>query len=250
MSKRFNRSSLVSSAMEGSNGWDRDPYAAGAVPAWFDRFPDLPIVADGRKVTGFTRKGRGTTGFDLFRVVDSGGLLRTDFLSIKTGKIEKTGKLPSKLELSTGNIETLDALIAGIAGGASLPTVVFVSRSLNGGIIDTDGLALFLELGAVLRKGIAGVDEGPYGKGKAPPAYFKWSSRRKCGGKYKTRVGEFPQIDEQGRKWSAPNFVHYRELVVSLSALGISRSSWIPCSMGDLADFVECQDWDTMSLGI
>lgn len=252
MSNRFSRSGVVSGFMEGRYGWNRDPYDAGVIPAWYDRWPDLPIVADGREVTGYTKKGRGTTAFDLFRQVESGGLLRDDFLSIKTITIEKSGKLASKIEVSTGNVETVDALVSGVQAGASLPTVIFASRNNFDGTIAHDGMALFLDLGPIIRKGIADVNGGPYGPGKAPPCYFKWSSRRPCGGKYKHKAREgkeYPYIDEQGRKWSASNYVHYRELVVSLSACGLDRSSWIPCHISKLADFVEIQGWDAMNLG-
>ena len=248
MSKRNARSSMVTAEIEGFAGWNRDPYAAGVVPSWDSRFPDLPIVADGRESTGFSDAGRGTTGFDLFRLVDG---VRADFLSVKTETIEPSGKLPSKLSLSTGNVETLQALIDGIKAGAALSTVVFCSKNGENGP-ETDGLALFFDLAPYLRAGIPMAPENGWGKGKAPAVYFKWSSRRKCGGKHKAASRqdlEFPHVDEQGRKWSAPDYVHYRELVVSLSAMGIKRGSWIPCNVRDLPAMVERQNWHAFAWG-
>lgn len=247
---RVGRSNLVSRAIEGQNGWNRDPYAVGAVPMWVERFPNLPIVADGREETGFTRAGRGTTAFDLFRTVDARGFKRVDFLSIKTDTIADDGKLPSKLELSTGNIDTLNALLGGIDRGAALPTVVFASPNDENGDPLVDGLALCLDLGPVLRGGIAPITGGPYGKGQAPTAYFRWSAGRPCGGKSKrvAREGfEFPYVDEQGRKWVAPDKVCYSELVCSLSSLGLSRSSWTPVHVSELPGMIEGMDWTAQS---
>lgn len=249
---RVNRSNEVSRAIEGRFGWFRDPYAAEAVASWVAAFPNLPIVADGREETGMTRAGRGTTAFDLFRSVVAGGVKRVDFLSIKTDTIGSDGKLPSKLELSTGNETTLNALLDGINNGAAYPTIVFASENDENGDPCDEGFAIFLDLAPILRAGIAGIEHGPYGKGQAPEAYFKWSSARPCGGKHKKLAREsmeFPCVDEQGRKWIAADRVCYPELVVSLSKLGIKRSSWIPCRMSDLARLCEDQDWDTMAYG-
>lgn len=243
---RERRSNVVSRAIEGYYGWNRDPYAVSAVEKWSQRFPNLPIVADGREVTGFTRAGRGTTAFDLFRRRLTGGLVRVDFLSIKTDTIGSDGKLPSKLELSTGNESTLRALLEGIEAGASLPTLVFASENDEAGEPKEEGVAIFLDLAPILRRGIASIDQGPYGKGEAPDAYYKWSSARPCGGKGKKVAREgwtFPHVDEQGRKWIAPDKVCYSELVVSLSSLGYSRENWTPVATWQLGDFVENQDW-------
>lgn len=248
---RIGRSNLVSRAIEGQNGWNRDPYEVNAVPTWVSRFPKLPIVADGREETGFTRAGRGTTAFDLFRTVNAGGIIRTDFLSIKTDTIGPDGKLPSKVELSTGNVETLSALLDGIQRGASLATVIFASENDAEGDPSPYGLALALDLGQVLRDGIAPIEAGPYGKGQAPPAYFRWSSPRPCGGKGKRILREnldFPHFDEQGRKWVAPDKVCYSELVCSLSGLGFVRSSWDVAHVSDLPGMLERLDWNTLSL--
>jgi len=261
---RDQRSNAVSGVLEeSSGGWSRDPYGACVVPVWVERFPGLALVADGRDSTGNTRRGRGTTGFDLFRKVGE----RADFLSIKTETIEKTGRLPSKVSLSTGNESTLSGLLAGIMAGNALPTVIFASKNGEDGP-ELDGKALFVDLGEKIReasgflssyradkghKAVAArllgteagnveadrldklvsdvsshgvipcAPDGGFRKGEAPVCYFKWSSRRKCGGKHKKRSREgktFPYVDEQGRKWSAPDYVHYRELVVSLSAMG------------------------------
>lgn len=249
---RVNRSNLVSRALEGCFGWCRDPYSAGTVAEWRHRFPNLPIVADGRDETGHTRAGRGTTAFDLFRVREVRGMLRADFLSIKTDTIGSDGKLPSKLELSTGNETTLRAILEGIERGASLPTIVFASENDENGDPTEDGFAIFVDLAPILRGGIAPIEAGPYGKGQAPEAYFKWSSARPCGGKAKKLAREgldFPHVDEQGRKWIAADKVCYPELVVSLSKLGIKRSSWIPCNIRDLAHLCEDQDWGRMAFG-
>lgn len=246
---RIRRSNLVSQAIEGNYGWNRDPYAVSAVDRWKMLFPNLPIVADGREVTGFTRAGRGTTAFDLFRQDVRNGLPRVDFLSIKTDTIGSDGKLPSKLELSTGNESTLAALLEGIEAGASLPTLVFASENDEDGDPKSDGVAIFLDLAPILRHGIAPIEAGPYGKGEAPDAYFKWSSARPCGGKGKKVAREgwtFPCVDEQGRKWLAPDKVCYSELVVSLSSLGYTRESWAQLSVWELAEFVENQDWSVI----
>lgn len=247
---RADRSNLVSRELEGRNGWSRDPYEAKIIPDWLHRFPNLALVADGREETGFTRAGRGTTAFDLFRQVNAGGILRSDFLSIKTDTICSDGKLPSKIELSTGNQTTLAALLEGINRGAALPTVFFVSENDENGDPLEDGFAIFLDLAPILRRGIAPIESGPYGKGEAPEAYFKWSAARKCGGKAKHLLRadlEFPHIDAQGRRWVAADKVCYPELVVSLSKLGIRRSSWYSVNMSDLQAMCEAQDWDRMS---
>lgn len=248
---RIGRSNLVSTAIEGRNGWDRDPYAVGAVPTWVERFPGLPMVADGREVTHFTRAGRGTTAFDLFRQVESCGIIRTDFLSLKTDTIGPDGKLPSKVELATGNVETLSALLDGINRGAALPTLVFASENDDNGDPLLDGFAIVIDLGEVLRNGIAPIEAGPYGKGQAPPAYFRWSAARPCGGKGKRILREnltFPHIDEQGRRWVAPDKVCYSELVCSFAGLGLTRADWRPVHVSDLPGLVETLDWNILSL--
>ena len=249
---RTERSNLVSRTCEGRNGWFRDPHEAKVIPDWAHRFPNLPLVADGREETGYSRAGRGTTAFDLFRRVDIGGIYRVDFLSIKTDTIGSDGKLPSKLELSTGRLETLVALLEGIHSGSALPTVVFVSENDEFGEPLEDGFAIFLDLAPILRRGIASIEHGPYAKGKAPEAYFKWSSARPCGGKSKHLVRadrEFPYVDEENRRWISPDKVCYPELVVSLSSLGLRRSDWRPINVRDLPEFVQAQDWDMMAYG-
>jgi len=310
MSSQSNQRSNLVSAMLENAGWGVDPYSAGVIPAWNTRYPDLPIVADGRpcdyhrRLKGndrvsspndprakvcpdcYVKRGRGSTIFDLFRFVLG---IRSDFLSIKTETIEKSGKLPSKLSLATGNVSTLDGMFSGILAGNALPTVVFASKNGENGP-EVEGSALFLDLGREIRKmGAWMVDyravnealaltlpedeakvllervemvcshphiptapEGGWGKGKAPIMYRKWSSRRHCGGKHKKVAREgwiFPCVDDQGRKWSTPEYVHYRECVVSLSAMGINRKKWIPCSIADLPELVEKQDWRGMAWG-
>lgn len=246
---RNERANLVSRTVEGRFGWVRDPYdAPEAVAHWKYRFPSLPIVADGRESTGFTRAGRGTTAFDLFRMVNDGGLLRCDFLSLKTDTIADDGKLPSKIELATGNPVTMQAILDGINNGASLPTMLFCSPNDFNGEPMPDGVGLFLDLGPILRGGVAGIEGGPYARGKAPPAYFKWSSARKTGGGSKGEIVrgdlEFPHVDEQGRKWLAFDRVCYPELIVSLAALGISRRDWTEMSVGEIPAFLEAQEWE------
>jgi hypothetical protein len=207
-------------------------------------------VADGREETGFSRAGRGTTGFDLFRSVDSGGIMRTDFLSVKTDTIVD-GKLPSRVQLSTGNTATLAALLEGINRGNSLVTLIFASEPDENGDPSPDGFAMVLDLGEVLRNGIAPIENGPYGRGQAPPAYFRWSAARACGGKSKKilREGnEFPYVDDQGRKWIAADKVCYSELVCSLSAMGISKESWYPVHISDLVGLIESLEWDNLSM--
>lgn len=252
------RSVTVSLALEHSSaGWDRDPYRAGAVGHYTRTFPNLPIVADGRDVTNNTRKGRGTTAFDLFRSVPIPGTQhkRVDLLSIKTATIGKDGKLPSKVECSTGNEETLQGLIEGIHNGGSLATVIFASENdPETGEPSSDGYALFVNLGPVLRAGIAEPlpDGERYGRGRAPTAYYKWSSSRKCGGKSKHIAREglsFPHIDEKGRKWTAPDRVCYRELVVSLASMGVKREAWVRCNIRDIPAMVNGQDWDAITYG-
>lgn len=244
MSRRDKRSNMVVEAFSGSDfGWSRSPHDARVCADWDRRFPNLPLVSD-----GVTSRGRGTTGFDLFRKVGC----RSDFLSVKTDTIEnKSGKLPSKLSLSTGNLETIWSLIEGINRGSSLATVVFSSYNGQDGP-RSDGLALFLDLAQYIRGGVATAPKGGYRKGQAPPVYFKWSSRRKCGSKRAklARINrEYPYVDEQGRKWVSPEHVCYRELVVSLTAIGINRKSWVPCDMRDLPSMVEGQNWDRLSWG-
>lgn len=252
---RFTRSALVSGRIEGQNGWNRDPHGVGAGPTWDSRFEGLPFVRDGREETGMSKAGRGTTAFDLFRKVEGLRRPRFDFLSLKTGCIGSDDTLPSQIEVSTGNVVTLDALLAGINRGSAIPTLVFASRDDENGEPEWDGFALKLDLGPILRAGIASIDGGPYGKGKAPPARFRWSSARPSGnaenGKATLRTGPFPCVDEQGRKWSASNKVHYRELVISLYAIGVSREHWVPMNAADLPEFLDSEGpgwfWNVMS---
>ncbi len=274
------RSNLIMRVLEGQNGWDRSPHNVKAGPEWVKRFPNLPFVRDGREETGNTRAGRGTTAFDLFRSFETevevnwgretvSEVVRSDFLSVKTDNIGDDNKLPSKIELSTGLDRTLEALMEGVQNGASIPTLLFCSKTEEneqGEYPSPWGLVLFLDLAPILRQGVASIweqPEGGYGKGKAPLCYYKWSSARKCGGgdggnrgdescDYGARLLHFEQsadpfYDSMGRKWSAPDKVHYPELVISLSQLGIKRSSWREIHVSELADFLEEQDWQTMS---
>lgn len=248
--ERGNRSNLVSRSIEGYFGWTRDPYQAEIVPDWVSRFPNLPIVADGREETGHTRAGRGTTAFDLFRRREAGGLIRADFLSIKSDTIDDDDTLPNKLQLTAGNASTIRAILEGINRGASMPTVVFASRNDENGDPETDGFAIFLDVAPILRRGVADIDLGPYKKGQAPEAYLKWSSARKCGGAGKCHARadlDFPHVDETGRRWIAPDKVCYPELICSLACLGIKRSSWTPINMCELPHMLEAQNWGEMS---
>lgn len=235
MGRRNLRSNMVSRALEAS-GWSRDPWDAGIIPEWSLRFPHLPLVADGRKETGFTRRGRGTTAFDLFRKVEN----RCDFLSIKTEAIEGGTKFPSKISLSTGKMETVNALLSGIRDGASLPTLIWASVSEDGEPSE-DGWAIMIDLAPHLRDTIPQAPEGGWGRGNAPVAYWKWSAGRNSGGKRATGREnlEYPRIDERGRKWTSPTRVHYPELVVSLAALGIHRGSWQLCPLSEVSGMVE-----------
>ena len=250
---RSDRSSMVTMAIEGNDGWVRDPYSVtNGAREWALRFPDLPFVADGREVSGFTRKGRGTTVFDLFRSVVSGGVCRTDFLSVKTDTIQPDGKLPSKLEVSTGNMSTIQAIISGVNGGASIPTLVWASKPDPFGGTEETGLGLFLDIAPVIRAGVCGIEGGPYAKGQAPECYLKWSSSRPCGGKNKAAQRadlEFPCVDEKGRKWIAPDKVCYPELIVNLSAMGIRRNDWVEMRLDDIPDVIESQPWDRITHG-
>ncbi len=255
------RSNLIMRVLEGERGWTRDPHGVKIGPEWARRFPNLPFIADGRECTGFTRAGRGTTAFDMFRSFEAadpnaGGakyIVRSDFLSIKTANIAADNKLPSKVELSTGNRTTLDAILEGVNAGASIPTLFFASGNLPDGSPDPWGLAIFLDLGEVLRKGVTPVEEYPeggYRKGQAPLAYMKWSSPRACGGK-RARQGrdhlEFPYIDSSGNMWDDSSHVRYPELVCSLSQFGITRESWWNIHVSDLPMYLEDQLWEPMA---
>lgn len=252
---RFTRSALVSGRIEGRNGWNRDPHGVGAGPTWDSRFPSLAFVRDGREETGMSKAGRGTTTFDLFRKVKGPRRDRFDFLSLKTGKIDGDGTLPSQIEISTGNVTTLRAIVEGVNAGAAIPTLVFASRDDENKEPEWDGFALKLDLSPILRRGIADIDGGPYGKGKAPEARYRWSSARPCGnaenGKGLLREGPFPNIDEQGRKWSAADKVHYPELVISLHAIGVRREHWTAINALDLPAFLDSEGpgwyWAAMS---
>lgn len=243
------RANMVSIALENS-GWDRDPFeVTGAIAEWNIRFPNVPMVADGRKATGFTRAGRGTTAFDLFRCNAVG---RIDMLSIKTEAIEPGGKLPSKISLSTGKDATLTGILEGIRNGESLATLIFASGKDSEGNIQEQGLALFLNLGEVLQGEIPFAPEGGYGRGKSPAAYFKWSAARKSGSKRAHAArGEkvFPYVDSEGRRWIAADKVCYPELVVSLYGAGIRRNDWVDVHVSELPALVNGIDWNTISWG-
>lgn len=264
-SLRSSRHGMVSYAIEGFNGWDRDPYRASAIHAYKLRFPNLPLVADGREETGNTRRGRGTTLIDLFRVRKDNvstkmQLACTDMLSIKTEDIPKGGKLPSKLSLATGNVVTQEAIREGAELGAPLATLVYASETDCFGRPMEQGLALFLDLAPIIREGIAPVSVIPYRKGQAPEAYYKWSAPRPCGGKRgsygtfgtesvdRAELGrEFPYVDEQGRRWVAADKVCYLETCISLSAMGINRGAWDPVSLNELPDYLESHDWNSIA---
>lgn len=253
---RNDRANMVSAAIEGRFGWQRDPREAGVMPIWAERYPNLPYVADGRDETDWTYAGRGTTAFDKFRLRDKAGTRhkRADFLSLKTDGIYADGKLPSKLSLTTGNRRTLDAILEGANNGHSFPTLVFASPNLEDGSPDPEGLAIFLDLAVVLRQGVTPIEdypEGGYGKGRAPLAYMKWSAARKSGtkGKGESRAHMCAGfIDQNGNRWESPTKVSYPELVVSLSQFGIRRDSWERVHVQELPEFLENYDWDAISI--
>lgn len=290
-SDRGGRSSLVTSILVNS-GWSQDPYATSVIPEWNDRYPDLPIVADGRAckmhrdegVTTpddhramscpdcFTDRGRGTTLIDLVRKTGE-TIHRSDFLSVKCATIGSDGKLPSRIDLGTGNETTIQAIESAAMAGSAIPVVLFASEDNEDGEPSDQGFAVFVDVGPFIREhGTVSVDLDGYGRGQAPPCYVALSSRRITGipggnkvahaavtahetegeqlppGKWYTRADGFvPHFDEKGRYWSKPYAVHYSELRISLSACGIKRKSWIPMNARDLAAFVDAQDWDTMS---
>lgn len=262
------RSNLVVRTIRGRNGWSQDPHSVDAGSEWDIRFPGVPFVRDSRPETGNTTAGRGTTALDLFRhvLVETGDFQypRHDFLSVKTDRIDDDGTLPSKVELSTGKTETLQGLLDGISSGSPLHTLIFASGEDEDGNPSASGYCLFLDLGKVIREhGVQGIEEYPeggYRKGKAPVAYFKWSSARKCGGgtggdrseiPFSQRQEHFsssdePLIDSWGRKWVSADKVCYPELVISLSSLGFKRNSWIPIHVSQLVDWLENQSWEEL----
>lgn len=258
---RSDRGDTISYLLEGA-GWDRD--VQGYEQPWNSRFPGLPIVADGREITGKTRKGRGTTVFDLFRKAntykgknlrgDSIVVERFDFLSVKTDCIEPGGSLPSRIEVSTGNQATIDGIVAGALSGASIPTLIFAGTDDGSGGFNREGKVLAVDVGRFIRDhGVAGIDEGPYTRGKAPPVYMKWSSRRACGGKgngaaklRRMEGQEYPYVDTQGRKWTDAGTVHYPELVVSLGRL-VTDEDWTDVTTDDLSAYVDGLPWNLWS---
>ena len=290
---RSGRSALVTRALVDS-GWSQDPYTARVIPEWKHRYPDLPIVADGRPckahrdagVTSpddpralncddcYVDRGRGTTLIDLVRRDTSGGLNRADFLSIKTGKIGADGKLPSRIDLGTGNVETIRAIETAALGGSSIPVLFFASEDTEDGEPSEDGYAVFVNVAPFIREhGCVPISTEGYGRGQAPPCYVALSSRRITGvpggnkaaskavqahetmglplppGKWYKRAHNFkPGFDDKGRFWSKPYAVHYSELRFSLSACGIKREHWKRVNLSDIARFVDSHDWDEMAL--
>jgi len=268
----MDRPTLVQLALERANrGWHRNFHdVPHGVQTWDEQYGRYGVayVADGRKETGFTRKGRGTTAADNARTVKTGGIERTDVLSVKTDKIEK-GNFPSKIEVSTGNPDTVMALAQALESGSSLPTVIFASGENPDGTPSEEGYALFLDLGDLVRtEGITAPVVGGHGKGKAPGVYFKYGSRRNCGatsrinrqaiklygrpqepGKWNARENwEFPCIDERGRRWTSPWWVHYRQLIVNINKKYLSTRGlkWVPCHVDQLADLIDSQQWGDM----
>jgi hypothetical protein len=232
---RFSRSAVVTAAItDADRGWHRNPFnVPGAVADWTARFPDVPIVDDGA-----SDRGRGSTAFDLVRKVNDGGLVRFDWLSIKTGGIESGNKLPSKFTLTTGNPATFDGLVSAYRAGSPLPTVMFASRPKS-----DKGVALFADLGKFIRHhGIVPVEDYPvggFGRGKAPPFYFKWSARRPSGVKKAARLRSMGIPVSEGYEVVngvrlGADWVQYPELVVSLAALGVRRSTWIPAHVNQI----------------
>ena len=286
------RSSMVAGVLS-DKSWQSDPYTAGTVDDWSDRYPKVPIVADGRPckhhrdlgVTTpndrrakncedcFSVKGRGTTLIDLTRKVGK-TISRTDFLSIKTGKIGKDGKFPSRIDLSTGRPETIAAIVDAVERGSSVPVVFWISADDYDKSPNENGFAIFVDVAPIIRAyGVAPLQLEPYKRGQAPACYVAKSSRRITGvpggtkearlavqrfeqygtplpgGKWHARseAWEGPHFDEAGQYWSTPYAVHYSEFRISLSACGIKRADWTPCHLSGLASFVEMQDWDDMS---
>lgn len=232
MSNRHAREGMVSEAICGADDrWNRNLYEVpGAVAEWMRRFPDVPIVDDGE-----TKAGRGDTAKDLGRRVDDSGISRFDYLAIKTGTVESSGKVPSQFKICTGNPETINGIISGIEAGASFPTLFFCSKRGTDGEPSPRGYALFADLAPVFREyGIAGIEQYPdggYERGKAPPLYVKWSSPRRSGTKTLARMRKAGlPVDETVRiingVMCGPGWFRYQELTLSLASLGVRKSSW------------------------
>lgn len=213
------------SAVLSSTGWERNPYIVeGSVADWTLRFPNVPIVDDGE-----TEAGRGSTGFDKVRRKAANGIVRFDWLSEKTASQEDNGKIPTKFSLCTGNPSTIAGLIEGCKTGASYPTL-FVVKGKNGG-----AYWLCADLAPVFREnGVVPISEYPeegYKKGKAPSLYVRWSAKRPSGVKRLAmmRAHGLP-VDETVSVINGvrvgPGFFQYPELTISLSSLGVGRTSW------------------------
>jgi hypothetical protein len=229
MGRRNWREDLLATAIIAADfGWNRNPFEIpGAVADWGHKFPTVPLVDDGE-----TAAGRGSTAFDLVRRVNSGGLSRYDWLSLKTGSVESSGKIPTQYKLTTGNPETVAGIVSAVKAGAPYATCFFASRSKQ-----ERGCVIFADLAPAIRAhGIVGITDYPaggFGRGKAPPFYVKWSSPRPSGVKRieAMRRHGIP-VDEKERVIDGvihgPGYFRYPELTISLSALGVRRSSWYP----------------------
>ncbi len=221
------REALVATAIESSEqGWHRNPYEVeGAVRDWTLKFPDVAIVDDGK-----TSKGRGSTAFDLVRRVETDRLVRFDWLSIKTGTVEGANKVSGQYKLCVGNPQTIKGILDAVESGVSYATVFFTSKSKT-----ERGYTIFADLAPYIREhGVVPIEEYPeggYKKGKAPPFYVKWCSRKPSGVKRLAGMRSLGlPVDESTRVINGvrmgPGWIQYPELVVSLSALGVSRANW------------------------
>jgi len=219
----------------------------------------------------YTDRGRGTTLIDLTRKIGD----RADFLQVKAATIGPDGKLPSRIELGSGLDSTISGIVDAAMRGSAIPIVLFASENDGDGSPSDQGFAVFFDAAPFIREyGCVPTTLEPFKNGQAPPVYCKLTSRKISGvpggtkaareavqayeqyglplprGKWERRAEGFEKgFDAKGRYWSSPYGVHYTEVRISLSACGIKRANWVPMNLGDLPQFIEKNDWRSLSWG-
>lgn len=215
-----NASDTVNQVIEilSHHGWMRDSYFYA--PEIKEVFPEFNF--------NDKNKGRGST---IFNVFTSGKML-----SVKTAE--------NSCVITTGNKSSVDALVKAANNNVKMNIFLYKSSSNK---------ALMFDLGEILRNHrIKEPNLNGYDRGQAPPVYWKWSSPRtsgSCHGKMKTRIEMensarafgmtdlYPYEDNNDNLWIAANKICYRQLVVSISACGLSN--WKNVALKDIPDFIK-----------
>lgn len=230
--------------------WDREVIGKAAV-FYSIAFPGLAVVSDGD-----SEGGRGTTLFDIFRVIGGGTGTpggRVDLCGLKTAKIESSGKWPSHFTVCTALGETLDAVLSGASRGAAIPTMFIVEDPSKTETV----WAAFLDLGALLRAHgpVYEAPDGGFGRNRAPTFSLGWEKRnsgikRFAAGRREHEGMTYPFDEARGKRWLSPTRVAYLSLRVHANAAGLNKGSgaWSQIHLTDLAAYLNTQPWDKLAM--